>query len=565
MKSENGRHREARAGTQAPRRQADGMNASRFPASAGEGRGEAVPDMAQGAMRREGPRLTLTLSQRAGRGNDPAALLRALGTPGVGVRLAGRLRVLRGTAVAALSVALLAGCAIGEKYVRPEVAMPAGWVGRGVGADASAWPDPHWWRAFGDETLNGLIDDAQAGSPDLAAAAARVEQARASSRIAGAALYPTLTVDPSATRAKSPGGRSGDLYTVAARASYELDVWGANRYSAQAAQASLAASRYDQEAVRLALLGDVTATYFEVVSLNDRLRTAEDNLANARRVLQLIEVQKAAGAVSGLEVERQRTLVAQAAAAIPPLLQSRQVARDALALLLGRSPAEVALAGGSLQKVSAPEVPLGLPAQLLERRPDIRRAEADLIAANADIGAARAALFPRFDLSLRGGSAAGTLGRLFEGGTGFYALGLDILATIFDGGRLAGQVDLARALKEELVANYRRSVLAALRDTEDALAGIEQFALQEKAQQEVIAHARAAFDLAETRYKAGADDYLSVLDAQRTLLVAQAQLDPIRLARYVAIVDLYRALGGGWQEPAPQAGGGTQALASAGR
>lgn len=450
-------------------------------------------------------------------------------------------------------VPLLAGCAIGEKYVRPEVAVPSEWVGRSAAPEAAAWPDPEWWRAFGDPMLDRVIEDAQIGNQDLQAAAARVESARASLRIASSALFPTLTVEPAATRAKPAGGRASNTVSLAGRVAYEADLRGANRYSAQAAEASLLASRYDREAVRITLLADVATTYFQLISFNDRLRTAEENLANARRLMDLIDAQKAAGRVSGLEVQRQRTQVASAEAAIPPLLQSRQVARDALALLLGRTPGEVALAEQSLQNLPAPEVPLGLPSELLERRPDVRRAEADLVAANADIAAARAALFPRIDLSARGGASAAVVSRLFDGGTGFYALGLDILATIFDGGRLAGQVDLARARRQELVANYRQSVLAAFRDTEDALAGIEQFAQQERAQRDVVKYAQAAYDLAELRYREGAADYLSVLDAQRTLINAQAALDPIRFSRYSALVDLYRALGGGWSPEATAA------------
>lgn len=457
-------------------------------------------------------------------------------------------------ASAALLAATLAGCAaIGEKYARPEVPVPPNWLGRPVAAATAAWPDPHWWQAFQSEELERLMAEAQANNYDLKAAIARVAQARANLQIAGAALYPVVTVQGSAARDKPSRGKAANSFSVGPALAYEIDIWGRNRYGREAADAALASSRYAQEVVRLALTADVATTYFQILSLNDRIRVAQDSLANAQRLLALIEAQKGAGRVSAFELEGQRTQVANAQAAIPPLLQSRQVARDALAVLLGRNPEETAISDASLRPLPAPAVPLGLPSALLERRPDIRQAEADLISANADIGAARAALFPQLDLSARGGVAAAALSRLFDSGSGFYSIGLDLLATIFDGGKLSGQVDLALGVKQELVENYRGFVVSAFRDVEDALAGIDQFALQEQAQQEAVVHAREAYRLAEIRYKAGSADYLTVLDAQRTLINAEAAVDPVRLARFTSVVGLYRALGGGWNEAATAA------------
>ena len=460
------------------------------------------------------------------------------------------------TTILALIGAALAGCAsIGEKYQRPEVGLPANWQGQPVAAETMAWPDREWWKAFRSEELDRLIARAQSNNYDLQAAAARVAQARANSQIASAGLYPSVTLDAGAARVKaSGGGGSGvNAFSIAPRVSYEVDIWGRNRYTADAAEAALLSSRYAQDVVALTLTADVATGYFQILSFNDRIQVAYDNLANAKRLMTLIEAQKAAGKVSAVEVERQRTQVASAEAAIPPLLQGRQVARDALAVLLGSNPGELALPEASLRPVGAPVVPLGLPSLLLERRPDVRQAEADLISANADIGAARAALFPRLDLSARGGFAATSLRLLGDSGTGFYTIGLDLLATIFDGGALSGQVDVARGRKEELVANYKQSIVSAFRDVEDALVGIEQFALQEKAQQEVVVHAREAYRLAEIRYKAGAADYSEVLDAQRTLISAEASLDPVRFSRFSSIVGLYRALGGGWDDAAKTA------------
>jgi NodT family efflux transporter outer membrane factor (OMF) lipoprotein len=259
-----------------------------------------------------------------------------------------------------------------------------------------------------------------------------------------------------------------------------------------------------------------------------------------------VEAQRRAGKVSGLEVERQRSQVATTEAAIPPLLQQLQMTRDALSVLLGKNPGEVEIVQESLRPLSLPAVTPGLPSELLERRPDIRRAEADLISANADIGAARAALFPSVSLSAEGGYARANLSTLFKRGSGFYSFGLDLLATIFDWGRLSGQVDVTKGRKEELVAAYYQSIVSAFRDVEDALAGIEQFSEQEKVQQEAALHAREAYRIAEIRYRLGAADFTTVLDAERTLLNAEAAVDPARLARFTSFVGLFRALGGGW-------------------
>jgi NodT family efflux transporter outer membrane factor (OMF) lipoprotein len=196
--------------------------------------------------------------------------------------------------------------------------------------------------------------------------------------------------------------------------------------------------------------------------------------------------------------------------------------------------------------LSLPVFTPGLPSELLERRPDIRGAEADLISANANISAARAALFPSVTLSGQGGYSSVKLSHLFEPGSGMYSFGFDLLATIFEGGRLSGQVDVAKARKEELVAAYYQSILSAFRDVEDALAGIEQFNEQEKVLQEAALHAREAFRIAEIRYRLGGADFTTVLDAERTMLSAEAAVDPVRLARFASYVDLFRALGGGW-------------------
>ena len=440
-----------------------------------------------------------------------------------------------------------AGCAlIRETYRRPEIAAPAAWLGSAPGAEPAGWPDREWWKHFQSAELDHFIALAQEHNYDLKAAMARVAQARASLRIAGAGLYPALTFSANAKRLKVGDSGPNNAFSIGPLASYEIDIWGRNLFTRDAAEAALLSSTYAQEVVQLTLTADVASTYFQAISLSDRIRVTRDNLANARRLLDLVEAQRRAGKVSGLEVERQRSQVATTEAAIPPLLQQLQQTRDALAVLLGKNPGEVGLTEESLRPLSLPAFTPGLPSELLERRPDIRRAEADLISANANISAARAALFPSISLNGQGGYSSVDLSKLFQPSGSMYSFGFDLLATIFEEGRLSGQVDLARGRKEELVAAYCQSIISAFRDVEDALVGIEQFSEQEKAQQEAALHAREAYRIAEIRYRLGAADFTTVLDAERTMLSAEAAVDPARLARFTSFVGLFRALGGGW-------------------
>ena len=454
-----------------------------------------------------------------------------------------------------LLAAGLCGCAglTEEPYQRSAPTAPATWLEQPAQA-TTGWPEIDWWKAFGSAELEALIRDAQANNYDLRAAAARVAQARASARIANAALWPTLTASADAGRLLSSGGKGSGSYAIGAQASYDLDVWGGNRSVAMAADLGVVSSEYGREVVRLALTADVASTYFSLLALNDAIRVAEDNLAIARRLLGVVQTQRGAGRGSALEVERQQTVVAGLTAGIQPLQQQRQAGLNALALLLGRHASELKLEGASLRSLGFPPPVLGVPSELAERRPDIRRAEADLRAAHANIAAARAALYPSLTLSASGGFASVSIGSLFGSGTGFAALGLGLIGTIFDAGRLAGQVELAEGRKAELLENYRQTVLSAFREVEDALAGIRYFDAQELAQQQAVLHAREAFRLAEVLYKGGAADFTTVLDAQRALLFAESSVDQTRFARYSAMVGLYRGLGGGWQAGAISAG-----------
>jgi NodT family efflux transporter outer membrane factor (OMF) lipoprotein len=435
--------------------------------------------------------------------------------------------------------------------VLPEQAMPAGWKhgDTSQGAAETSWPDPSWWNNFGSPELVELIQSAEKNNHDLAAAGHRIAQARGNLRVAESASFPTLDLSANAGRSGSDGGSAGNSFRIGLSASYELDVWGRNRAIGDAAGASLSASGYARETARITVVADTAAAYFQILSLTDRLDTAQQQLANAREFLKLLEVQLNAGAISQLELARQRNLVASLEASIPPIVQNREQTLDALAVLLGMTPQEIRVNGGSLSDLKLPSLAPGLPADLLVRRPDLRKAEADLVAAGANLQAARAAMLPRIDLSIGSTLSAVTLG---GPGALAWSLASGIFQSIFDGGRLAGQRDVADARRNELIENYRQAILVSLRDVEDALVALRQLAQQQEAQQRALDHAREAYRLAEVRWRAGAEDFTTVLDAQRSLISSEASLDPILSARFDATVALFKAVGGDWNAGTPQ-------------
>ena len=447
-----------------------------------------------------------------------------------------------------LAVLALAGCAYTPDSRLPEVEMPATLATTGGPGD---WPDTGWWRAFGSPALDMLIAAARTRNPDLAIALARVDRAAAAARIAGARLLPAVVGSGSANRqGQRTGGESthSTSFGAALAASYEVDLWGLNSASAAAARARLAASRYDRQIVALALTADVAGFYFEVLSVRDRLRLAQDSLVNARAVLRLVEARERAGTALGGEVAQQRALVASQESVIPALEQQETVAMAALAVLLDRPAQTLAVPGDSLDALRMPAVAPGQPSTLLVRRPDIASAEAALAAADADVAAARAAMLPRIDLTTAGSVDHVVIGGATGGvSTLAYSLAAGIAQTIFDGGALAGRRELTEAQRRALIAAYRSAVANAFADVETALKAIERLDRQATSQQTVLAESRRAFTLAEAQYRAGAADLLTVLDTQRSLYSAQDTLARLRFARLQARVDLFTALGGGWQ------------------
>jgi NodT family efflux transporter outer membrane factor (OMF) lipoprotein len=333
-------------------------------------------------------------------------------------------------------------------------------------------------------------------------------------------------------------------------ASYELDLWGGNAAGVRGAEASLRAAGFDRESARLTLIAGVANAYFEILSLRGRLANGRENVAIAERVLQVVSARARNGAVSPLDVARQEATVLSQRAALLPLEQQERQTLAALAILLGRVPEAFDVKAHGLSELSVPSISPGLPAELLVRRPDLASAEAQLLASNADLAAARAALLPSIQLTGSAGVASGALLGFLSGSTATAALAASVLQPIFDGGRLRGQVSVAESRERELVETYRKAILSAFADVESALAAVTRLQQGEALQIQVEARSREALRLAEVRYREGADDLLSVLDAQRTLFDAQDQLAQVRLDRLDAAVALFKALGGGWQTPA---------------
>ena len=458
-----------------------------------------------------------------------------------------------------LTLAIGACSTPGKSPPAPEIVsnMPTAWSEQSL-TDGNAAVNAEWWRSFNSPELSTLIDAALDANPDLAIATERVRQAEAQVRIAGASLFPELSVGVATARSKTrPDGgawSSSDGSSASFSASYELDLWGRNAAGVRSAESSLRATRFDLETARLTLVAGVADGYFQVLSLRGRLATARENLAIADRVFAVVDARVRNGAASALDLARQQTAVLTQRATIPPLeLQERQTL-FALALLLGKPPEgfDVGLIAATnsptdFSALLVPAITPGLPADLLTRRPDLASAEAQIAAAHANVGAARAALLPGIQLTGSAGLASKVLLNFLDAPTAAWSLGASLMQTIFDGGRLRSQVDVSSSMEREMVENYRKAILAGLADVESTLAANQRTAEQDALQNQILEQARRALRLAEIRYREGVDDLLVVLDAQRTLFQAEDQLAQIRLARLQAAVGLYKALGGGWR------------------
>lgn len=461
----------------------------------------------------------------------------------------------------------LAACDVSERFSLPGFSKPAAWENLAANDKAAAaneaWPDPDWWRGFNSQELSALMQRAESGNHDLAAAVARIDQAEASLRVAGAALLPTLSASGNASRSWSPPSTTTtsttstrvperttrNSFSTGLTAGYQVDLFGGNRANSDAAAARLAASRFDRETVRLTLHSTLASSFFQLLSLRDRIRLAEETLRNAEDVLNVLQRQQQLGVASDLEVAQQRNSVATQRASIPTLRQSEYETLTAIALLLGAPPQGFRVQSRSLNDLVLPQPRAGLPSGLLERRPDLRQAEANLYAANRDLAVAKAARLPSLSLTASGTLQSNELRNLLDPQSALYSLASSILAPIFQGGRLEAQEDLNRARLRELAETYAKTAVTAFGDVEDALNANANASQRAGFATEAYDQAQDAYRIVDARFRAGTVPFLTLLDAQRAVFQANDTLVQAQLGRYTALVDLYKALGGGWQQP----------------
>ncbi len=437
----------------------------------------------------------------------------------------------------ALSLALSA-CSLAPNYQQPDMALPSGWSSvAGVGVNPQASTEP-FWEALGSADLDRLVEIALAQNLDLEAALHRIDQARAQAKVAASPLYPTVNASGSASHTfQDP--KDTNAVRGGASISYEVDLWGKNRDNAKSADYRTQATIFDREALRLVITADATNFYTQILSLNDRIRIAEFNLKNAEEILRIVEARFAQGSVSGLEVSQQRVAVNGFRTALASLIEQRSTTANALAILLGQAPQNLPVPKLELASVTLPPVNLTPPATILTARPDIQSAEAGLRGANADIGAARAAFFPSLTLGLDSAIAAGFGGPAAAASS----IASSLLAPIFTGGKLTGNLENVTARQKELAAQYQKTVLTAFQEVEDALAGLKSANDRAVIARDSVVESQNAYDIAKARFDAGAIDYLNLLDAQRSLYQAQDSQITINESQLQSFVLLRKALG----------------------
>ena len=475
------------------------------------------------------------------------------------------MRLRSGRRIAALLAAgLLAGCQVGPAFHAPHPPVPPRFDAAAPANAPPAWPRPGWWRTFGSAELSLLVERARQHNFSVRVAVAQLEIANAQVLGAGAPLLPSLSASGGASFSQTGPATSGAggfvtgknidtrRFSAALNASYEIDFWGKNRDALEAAEANAAAARFNAATVALTAEAAVATTYFQALAYADQLRTARQNLAAARGLLTQLQAELAAGVVDAPTVAQQAALVAAEAATIPNLTSLYRQETIALGTLTGQAPEFLRVTGGSLDRLAVPAIRPGLPSLLLSRRPDIAQARANLIAANANVRGAIAAFFPAISLTGSAGWQSAALNTLLSPGSALLSAAASVAQPIFDGGALLSTLRVDRATYREYVAQYEAAVVQALSDVETALTALHYATRQERLQVRAVAQAQAALIAAEAQLKAGVVDIGTVLNAEQTLLSDQNTLISVRLTRLDAAVNLYKALGGGWDQPDKQ-------------
>ena len=447
---------------------------------------------------------------------------------------------------------LLAGCAVGPDYKRPEtVPVHTDWRDTSLALRDSSYANIPWWEVLQDTTLQGLIRVALKENRDLRVALGRVNEARALLGIQRLELLPQINIlgrIGSAEGADSliTGRASDELGFLGATLSWEVDLWGRLRRLNESAKAALLATEQGRRGVILIVVSEVARAYLELLDLDAQVAIADSQVSIRRQSLDLARSRFKGGLTSELDVSQGENALAVAEGTLSRTLRLRRQKENELSVLLGRPPGNLPR-GLPLSRQEFPNViPAGLPSELLERRPDVKQAEEQLHAANAKIGAAIASLFPTISLSAAGGTVSNDLGRLFETGTGFWNVAATLLQPILNSGRNLKQVAAERARTEAAVGQYERTVLTAFQEVEDGIVSVQRLREEADAAARAATAARRSVVLAGKRYEGGVDNYLNLLDAQRAQLDAELQESQLQREQRVAVVRLYRALGGGW-------------------
>jgi len=438
---------------------------------------------------------------------------------------------------------LAASCTVGPDYVRPEIEAPEKY--RFAVVDANELANTQWWQQFHDSQLDELIRIALSDNFDVRIAAARVDEFYGSLGVTRSGKFPQLGAEAAVGSARTPPGNPADSIRVDAFASWEIDLFGRLRRLTEASRADLLASEEGRRFTVLTLVSAVASTYITLLQVDAQLDIARRTLISREKALKIFEARYRRGATSEFELSQSRSEYAVTKATIPPLEQSQAQIENALALLLGRNPGPIAR-NSTLETLGMPSVPSGLPSEILERRPDIRQAELDLIAANARIGAAKAQYYPSISLTGLYGSLSNSLDTLFTGPTELYSYGAAIAGPIFTGGAISGQVNMAEARQQQTLLAYQQAIRTAFRDVEDALIAGQKSREALAAQEERVDAMRDYARLANLRYDNGYSGYLEVLDAERGLFSAELDYTQAKSDTYSALVDLYKTMGGGW-------------------
>jgi outer membrane protein, multidrug efflux system len=479
-------------------------------------------------------------------------------------------RASRWLGVGLAAAGLATGCALGPDYKRPPVTAPDAFRGQAAPGETASLADAPWWEVFGDPALRTLIQEALAANYNLRVAAARVQQARAQVTVAQSPFYPHIGYGASATQSRGVsqilglGGGSGTdsrgretnpestLYLGGGSLSWEIDLWGKIRRSNEAANAQLLASEEGRRAVLLSLVSDVAQTYFELIELDATLAIARKATEAYQGTYKLFQDRFEFGVVSQLQTSRAEGNLAQVMASIPEI-EARILAKEnQISILLGKNPGPVPRGTPLFAQTVVPTVPAGLPSALLERRPDLRQAEQELVAANAEIGVAKAQFFPQLSLTGFLGKASPELSALSAGTATVWQAGGSIVGPLFQGFRLLGNYRARVAAAEEAKWKYEQAIIQAFQEVSTSLAALNKLADAEVDQVRSVKALEKAVDIATDRYLYGLASYSEVLETQQRLYPAQFAQAQIRLGRLLAYVKLYKSLGGGWNLSDPQ-------------